>query len=189
MLMSFLHMRCRAPLQRKIIRPREDSNPLEVDDPHDEHVGPTLEEPQDTSSLAEQGTAPNELCTLNLHVCWSPTYLVPVLYFTAHKQNGAPLQLLELFNSTVFQHIYYAATQSSFEPVPRPLTSESADLLPPAPFISQADHPTLGIPTWFLHPCNTQAVIQEVLCGEQDSLASYFNTWLMVVGSVVDLRE
>ncbi|SCZ88594.1 BZ3500_MvSof-1268-A1-R1_Chr2-1g04513 [Microbotryum saponariae] len=181
----------RAPLKTRIFRRRADSPAPEVDDrpnPLEDYVGTTLDEPQDSSSLVvDHESTATEPCTLTLYVCWSPTYHVPVLYFMAHKQNGAPLELSELFNSTIFQHIYYKIAPDTSEPAA--LTSESDDPPPPAPFISQADHPTLGVPTWFLHPCNTQAIIQEVLCEDQGSTTTYFDTWLMVVGSVVDLRE
>lgn len=70
---------------------------------------------------------------------------------------------------------------------------------PPAPFVSQAEHPTLGTPAWFLHPCETQAIVAEVLstrprltkevsAGGQEWEREWVESWAMVVGGVLDMR-
>jgi len=82
---------------------------------------------------------------------------------------------------------------STLSPIPVPVDGGTA---PPLPFLSQADHPTLGTPCWFLHPCQTEAIVAEVLkangtpgATEERMLNSWLETWFMVVGTVVDLRE
>lgn len=66
------------------------------------------------------------------------------------------------------------------------------------PFLSQADHPVTARPAWFLHPCETEGVVAELMSardGEQsedeegtDEATRWFECWLAVVASAVDLR-
>lgn len=103
---------------------------------------------------------------------------------------GAPLSLTSLLASSVF-HSRSATPSYPFTT----LSPDSADddEPHPNPFLSQADHPTLGTPAWFLHPCETEAIVREVLEGTEKPgerwESAWMETWFMVVGSVVDLRE
>ena len=68
--------------------------------------------------------------------------------------------------------------------------------LPDAPFplLSQGDHPTLGTPCWYLHPCETRAAVDELFAEavqaewtEDERHVRWLELWLMVVGSVLRL--
>ena len=56
--------------------------------------------------------------------------------------------------------------------------------------LSQGDHPTLGTPCWYLHPCHTAEVIGEIL----DELVTdgpqrfqrYLEAWFMVLGNMIE---
>ncbi len=79
----------------------------------------------------------------------------------------------------------------------------SSIMLPPTeggasfPLISQGDHPVLGTPSWYLHPCNTASTMQVLMddfIGDaweehEDSrgLFRWLSTWFMIIGSAVTL--
>lgn len=46
---------------------------------------------QDPSAVVTNGDA-RDNCTVTFSICLSPTYRVPVLYFTAHKSSTCPVQ-------------------------------------------------------------------------------------------------
>lgn len=179
--------------RRGVTRRLEPSPASELDlDADDGEPNPEGDDP------AALPTAPCPSCTVNFFICFSATFHVPVLYFTAHSSSGSPLPLPSLLPSTIFHHSSRASYPfTTLSPSP----DADADDPPPTPFLSQGDHPTLGTPCWFLHPCETEALVNEVLGekwkegggGEQQRAEGWerdwFETWLMVVGSVIDLRE
>lgn len=69
--------------------------------------------------------------------------------------------------------------------------------LPNAPFplLSQGDHPTLGTPCWYLHPCETSKAVTELLnevkgaedWDDETMLVRWMETWFMTVGGVLNL--
>ncbi|KAL8292493.1 hypothetical protein RQP46_001105 [Phenoliferia psychrophenolica] len=160
--------------------------PRVADDDEGCESEPEVQE-EDTATLS---VAPPASCTVTLSVCLSATFRVPVLYFTAHHLNGSPLPLGDILSSSIF-HARSATPAYPFttlEPA-----NDDDDEPRPAPFLSQGDHPTLGTPAWFLHPCETEAIVKEVLEGRESPddgwEREWLETWFMVVGSVVDLRE
>ena len=95
---------------------------------------------------------------------------------------GSPLSLEEIMKSSLF----------------RPLALPSADgntfavTLPESSFalLSQGDHPTLGTPSWYFHPCHTADVVGEVLAEIEVDRADelrWLEVWFMVMGNMVDL--
>ena len=65
------------------------------------------------------------------------------------------------------------------------------------PLLSQGDHPTLGMPAWFIHPCGTACVVGELI-GEKDAEGMpessdkwlhWLESWFMMMGNIVDLRS
>jgi len=60
--------------------------------------------------------------------------------------------------------------------------------------ISQTDHPVLGVPYYFVHPCNTAAAMGEWQQRRRDgegmedfTAEKYLAVWIGVVGGVVGL--
>lgn len=123
----------------------------------------------------------------------SPLSDLTVLYSPSDDSiaAGAPLTLSHLSTSTFF---HPSSRPSFFSP-----SSANTDDGRRVPFLSQADHPATGRPAWFVHPCETEAVVKEVLeetkkneggvGGVEAKGERWLRTWLMVVSSVVDLRE
>jgi ubiquitin-like-conjugating enzyme ATG10 len=62
------------------------------------------------------------------------------------------------------------------------------------PLLSQGDHPTLQVPCWYFHPCETGAAVGELLAaGKQDVVErrearEWLETWMAMLGTVVNLR-
>lgn len=61
------------------------------------------------------------------------------------------------------------------------------------PVLSLGDHPVLGQPYWYLHPCQSSAAVDELLQSiprpdGEDPLLSWLKTWLLVLKSIVDIR-
>ena len=65
------------------------------------------------------------------------------------------------------------------------------------PLLSQGDHPTLGTPSWFIHPCGTTCAMSELIeekaaegltdVGSKEWLLIWLETWFMVLGNMVQL--
>lgn len=100
---------------------------------------------------------------------------------TQFVTGGSPLSLEEIIKSSLFRpHTLPSADGNSF-----------AVTLPDSPFalLSQGDHPTLGTPSWYFHPCHTADVVGEILAelevGRADELR-WLEAWFMVIGNMVD---
>ncbi|KAH9963215.1 hypothetical protein BC827DRAFT_1194165 [Russula dissimulans] len=135
---------------------------------------------QDTSS---------DYLTCSQSITFSPTFQVPAFYFSIHHPNGSPLMLEEIVNTSLLRHHALPETQvTSFALVQR-------DAL--FPLLSQGDHPTLCLPAWYIHPCGTACAMGELI-GEKmaeakpevvddDKWVSWLETWIMMLGNVVEL--
>jgi ubiquitin-like-conjugating enzyme ATG10 len=66
------------------------------------------------------------------------------------------------------------------------------------PLLSQGDHPTLGTPAWFIHPCGTGLAMGELigeknaeaegrLEGVDDEWLNWLETWFVMLGNIVEL--
>lgn len=116
-------------------------------------IDQTLEDKEnDPSTLI---TKNNRVIQLEHHIVYSTSYQVPVLYFRAFHDSGSPLSLEE-----IYQHI-----------IP-PLFHETT--------VSQMEHPVLGIPCWYIHPCDTRQLMSTM---QYESL-DYIKSWLSVYGPI-----
>lgn len=65
------------------------------------------------------------------------------------------------------------------------------------PLLSQGDHPVLQTMCWYLHPCETQQAIEELLAARKAELADggtmgseeWLEVWMLVLGSVLNLED
>ena len=151
---------------------------------------------EDDQALLPSQTPPESLEPLPVHqhIVYSPTFQVPAFYFAihdasasarpsgsipvpTHARGGSPLPLEEIVETTLFH------PQSGISVAPCNF-----------PSISQGDHPVLGTPCWYFHPCETSAAVSELLgdTGEHgttdDRLVHWMEAWFLVISSVVDLR-
>ncbi|KAJ8086523.1 hypothetical protein PM082_005346 [Marasmius tenuissimus] len=133
-------------------------------------------------------TTRTEIQTLACHeyVVFSATFQVPCLYFTISHPNGAPLSADEVVKTSLFHPVALASTTTTSFAVTQPNSL--------FPLLSQGEHPTLGTPCWYLHPCETAPAMEELLSEEradttaEERLVRWLEVWFLVAGSVVDLR-
>ncbi|KAI9012073.1 autophagocytosis associated protein [Phycomyces nitens] len=109
------------------------------------------------------------LLTVEHHIVYSATYRVPVLYFVGYHADGAPLSFEEVYDWVVPEcyrdslRLAHTSTQGS---------------------LTQTDHPHLGVPAWFLHPCDTSSLMAAVGAGQLEP-TRYLVSWLSLMGPVL----
>ncbi|KAI9510471.1 hypothetical protein F5148DRAFT_976722 [Russula earlei] len=150
---------------------------------------PEPEEVVEDPALAHDTSA--EYLTCGQSVTFSPTFQVPVFYFTVHDRNGSPLMLKEIMKTSLLRRHALPETQVTSFALKQPNSQ--------FPLLSQGDHPTTGTPAWFIHPCGTACAIGELI-GEKiteagampdpvdyDEWLNWLETWFMVLGNIVEL--
>ncbi|KAG5716516.1 Ubiquitin-like-conjugating enzyme ATG10 [Termitomyces sp. T112] len=127
------------------------------------------------------------------YVVYSPTFRVPTFYFSIHDSMGSPLILADLIHTTLFHPFAFEHTKLSTFGITHSQSS--------FPVLSQGEHPNLGTPCWYLHPCATEQAVAELLDvaeaadinpGKDDAemvrLRRWLEIWFMVLGSAVNTR-
>ncbi|KIY51601.1 hypothetical protein FISHEDRAFT_11710, partial [Fistulina hepatica ATCC 64428] len=125
----------------------------------------------------------------NQYVVYSATYQVPTFYFSVHDANGTPLFVDDLVKTSLFRsNIFENTTSTSFA------VTQRANV---CPMLSQGEHPTLGTPCWYLHPCETVNAVDEIMVElarespaswtETRRLVRWMEAWFMVLSCAVDL--
>lgn len=144
---------------------------------------PTATSSSDTDELTEpiddSATHAALTQTVRVHqsVHWSSTWRVPVLYFHASWPSGQPLSLDELSTARV---IHNTGTLQSA------LVNPQTDGSYFAP-ISYGDHPRTGLPSFYLHPCQTAHILSDILPpSHPDHL--YIAAFLSLCASAVEMR-
>ncbi|KAJ7129766.1 hypothetical protein C8R44DRAFT_777610 [Mycena epipterygia] len=124
--------------------------------------------------------APAETLTCLQYIVYSATFQVPAFYFTLHDASGSPLPLDDLVRTTLFHRFAFKGTESTSFGVSLPGSA--------FPLLSQGDHPTLGTPCWYFHPCQSAAAVDEILeeLGTR-KLMRWMEVWFMVLGQAVDM--
>jgi len=107
-------------------------------------------------------------------VVYSATYQVPAYCFNVHDTQGCPLDLNRILLLQILNPLScYVDCHSNFA-------------------LTQNDHPTLGIPFYYLHPCQTSQAVSDLL--EQDSadhaegderFVHWLDTWFAAVSSAI----
>ncbi|KAG2183741.1 hypothetical protein INT43_006752, partial [Umbelopsis isabellina] len=112
-----------------------------------------------------------EITTLQIeyHVVYSSSYQVPVLYFNAYYSNGSVLTRDELDK--------FVINPSYREPL------KSSTLMQQGS-ISQQEHPILGLPFYYIHPCDTASLMAQV---DISDINCYIMSWLSFFGPLVGL--
>ncbi|KAI0649992.1 hypothetical protein C8Q79DRAFT_997943 [Trametes meyenii] len=123
-----------------------------------------------------------ELLICKQYIVYSSTFQVPAFYFTIHESSGTPLPLNRITESALFRrHALPSANDNTFA-----LTLPDTSLA----LLSQGDHPTLGTPSWYFHPCHTSEAVGEILAESDgwdgENGLRWMEVWFMVVGNVVD---
>ncbi|KAJ7047448.1 hypothetical protein C8F04DRAFT_1058863 [Mycena alexandri] len=139
------------------------------------------EDADDATDGDDDATAstPAETLTCRQYIVYSSTFQVPAFYFTLHDASGAPLPLDDLVRTTLFHRFAFEGTESTTFGVSLPGSA--------FPLLSQGDHPTLGTPCWYFHPCESAAAVTEIMAELGDERRGWLETWFMVLGTVVNM--
>ncbi|WPH01555.1 Hypothetical protein R9X50_00440200 [Acrodontium crateriforme] len=140
-------------------------------------VPPTAENAEEESQVEIDDEALQRNVSTNTRdrICYdlilSPTYGVPVLYITfpARPVPGA-------------DEIYAALLSTTEHPLVPPMQS-----IGPLGALSMTDHPVLGLPTYFVHPCRTADAMDAVTGGQELSCGAYLLAWMGLIGGGVGL--
>nr|XP_032801325.1 ubiquitin-like-conjugating enzyme ATG10 [Petromyzon marinus] len=116
----------------------------------------------EASQLSVAAVALSQSLRFDHHVVYSASFAVPVLYTAACRQDGSPLSLEELRSR-----------------IPKSLRDSVTDSLTPQ------EHPLLGCPCFWLHPCRTSAVMRSMMSHIRRE--GYVAAWLSVIGPHVGL--
>ncbi|XP_023232880.1 ubiquitin-like-conjugating enzyme ATG10 isoform X2 [Centruroides sculpturatus] len=112
----------------------------------------------------------DSIVTYEYHIVYSLSYAVPVMYFTAWKEDGSTLLLEEIWSRVPK---YYQDQ----------LKNQRWTML------SQQEHPILGRPFFTIHPCHTSELMKNVLSvAEKQESFNYLVSWLSIVGPIVGLE-
>lgn len=131
------------------------------------------DEPIDVATLV-QGNC-SEVPFYDLHIVYSASYRVPVLFFRAYHSDGKTL----VFNE-----------------IEKYLPAHSTKVLLDSKwtFITQEEHPYLNRPWYKLHPCGTSEWMKLLFHADVSAakngaaMERYLVSWFSVVGQVVGLR-
>ncbi|KAK0486901.1 acetyl-CoA acetyltransferase [Armillaria luteobubalina] len=142
------------------------------------------EEPQDESVAAP---SLNTTLICQQYIVYSATFQVPAFYFTIHDHNGSPLGLTDIVNTSLFRPSVFDTAEYTTFALSIPDQS--------FPLLSQGDHPTLGTPSWYFHPCESAHAVDELMSelGEaewttEERIIRWIEIWFMVVGTVMSQK-
>jgi len=133
-----------------------------------------VEEHDDCAMSSHLHSSENtEFLKFEYQVIYSFSYNVPVLYFTASRQDGKLVSLDEVWDNVPDVYRERLAYEKWT-------------------FLTQQEHPYLGVPFYQLHPCHTADMMKNAssVSEEREShgSANYLVTWLSTVGPVVGLN-
>lgn len=128
---------------------------------------------QEALPSQSQWTSPTAI--VEYHILLSPSYETPVLYFQViTRSSGTPLQvsLADMYTTLVTVDLRVAVERVGV-----------------MGGISQGDHPVLGVPYYFVHPCNTVDAMREWELEWRKGMGpeAYLGIWIGLVGGVVGL--
>ena len=119
-------------------------------------------------------------CILQVCCLITGVYLI---YIYPVSPGGSPLPLGDILSSPLLRASALPKTERTTFSL-----QQRGQLFP---LLSQGEHPTLGTPCWFFHPCETPTALAELKqAGEQDDSfpGRTIMLWLLLLGNVVDLR-
>ncbi|KAG0709549.1 hypothetical protein DFH29DRAFT_884663 [Suillus ampliporus] len=135
----------------------------------------------DDSTAASHGSRNSLTC--QQYVVLSATFRVPAFYFSVHGSSGSPLQLADIMKTSLLREDVREGTVATTFAVSHPAMN--------FPLLSQGEHPTLGTPCWYFHPCETASAVQDILKESEESGGRplrYMEAWFTVLSTVVDMQ-
>ena len=93
--------------------------------------------------------------TTDYHIVYHVSFQVPCLFFVCYGSDGGIVD---------------------------PGREASGLVIPKKGAVSQQIHPILQVPFWFVHPCDTAALMDKIGGGLKLQLNGYLETWLSLIG-------
>jgi ubiquitin-like-conjugating enzyme ATG10 len=94
---------------------------------------------------------------------------------------GSPLQLTDIMQTSLLREDVCEGTVATTFAVSHPAMN--------LPLLSQGEHPTLGIPCWYFHPCETASAVEEILKESEDNRPlSWMEAWFTVLSTAVNMQ-
>jgi ubiquitin-like-conjugating enzyme ATG10 len=159
------------------------------------------EEGEDDVAELKANTVGLERVNVTEWVVYSSTYQLPVFYFGIHDASmcgpsksvwhtltdcdivdGSPLSVEALMRTSLFDRGALDGGEVTTFGVQTASGTFAA--------LSQGDHPVLGTPSWYLHPCEMAGILGEILEEKEsggDRGMTLVEAWMMVVGGTVNL--
>ncbi|CCA67211.1 hypothetical protein PIIN_01044 [Serendipita indica DSM 11827] len=127
------------------------------------------------------------------YVVYSPSFQVPAFYFVVSDGDGRVLSIEETVKTTIFRPGVVPEAAVHTTHIDRP--GEQAEDASVFPLLSQGDHPVLQTPCLYVHPCETQTAVKELVHARQSETGDtmgheqWLEMWFLVLGGVLDLGE
>lgn len=120
----------------------------------------------------------SEMLQLEHHVVYSTSYQVPVLYFKALYQGKKKIIGFGFYCVLKKEILTIDGTPLSLQEVYQQIVP---DMYHDQVIITQTEHPLVGTPFWFIHPCDTRKLMNTI----QFEYSNYIKTWISFNGPVV----
>lgn len=154
----------------------EDDN---EDDEDDDEIETFYEDDDDNAvqktPASEDGGADGHKIIAEYSIVWSSSYQVPVLYFSLWEECGTKRSSL---TEGISEVVHSFEKRAGFEDNPEVIKMNA--------LLSQGEHPLLGVPAWYLHPCKTGNVMETIV--PRDEWFNYLKAWLALYGSFAGLK-
>jgi ubiquitin-like-conjugating enzyme ATG10 len=126
---------------------------------------------------------------IEYEVLLSPSYYIPVLYFSVRDSSGQMVTEIEQIYALIVPAIYRSQMQSIGVMGGLSMAVSKSEDIPLYRMLTlHQNHPVTGIPTFFIHPCQTADALREVAGGRNVSHQEYILLWLGIVGGSVGLN-
>ncbi|KAF7513730.1 hypothetical protein GJ744_007781 [Endocarpon pusillum] len=138
-----------------------------------QHGNEDLIDDEDHEIICRHSSLPEtDRILVEFSILWSPSYQVPVLWFTLNRVPSGISTGIE----TVYQHLVPETS--------RPALNQVGVM----GGISIAHHPKSDLPAFFIHPCNTAEALYEI-CQQRScrTALDYLVIWLGLVGPSFNL--
>jgi ubiquitin-like-conjugating enzyme ATG10 len=108
---------------------------------------------------------------------------MPYIRTQLDSAGGSPLQLSDIVQTILLREDVCEGTVATTFAVSHPAMN--------FPLLSQGEHPTLGTPCWYFHPCETASAVQEILKESKENSRkplSWMEAWFTVLSTAVDMQ-
>lgn len=151
----------------------------EEEEGEDDEIETFYEDAEDNAvqktPVSEDERAASHKIIAEYSVVWSSSYQVPVLYFSLWEEHGTKRSSL---TEGISEVVHSFEKHVGFEDNPEVIKMNA--------LLSQGEHPLLGVPAWYLHPCKTGNVMETIVPKEE--WFNYLKAWLALYGSFAGLK-